>query len=259
MTLRRMIDAAYLPTDPAQLQMVRNLTGASVAVVYIPGWGAPYHATPVSQAKMLSQQGMLLLPLLVPTPDGGDITEAEAAVGIDVAVKYMQEVGTTGTLISVDFESPWFAAKPGPVCDSQVEFVLAARAAGLTFVPYLSPANTIELARRAVRPDAIWVASWINTVPSSVASIPGVPDYEWNRPGQRAWQYKGGHLVAGDDIDSSLSNLEGYWVPTAKPTTPPPTPLPTEVAVPTSTLQEIVQEAQAGQIQTVITTVEELI
>ena len=131
MTLRRMIDAAYLPTDPAQLQMVRNLTGASVAVVYIPGWGKPDHSTPVAQAKMLSQQGMLLLPFLVPAPDGGDITEAEAAVGIDVAVKYMQEVGTTGTLIGVDFEAKWFAAKPGPVCNSQVEFVLARKNAGM--------------------------------------------------------------------------------------------------------------------------------
>lgn len=256
MTLRRMIDAAYLPTDPAQLQLVRNLTGASVAVVYIPGWGKPYHATPLSQAQMLSRNGMLLLPLLVPSPDGGDITQAEAAVGIAVAVKYMQEVGTTGSLISVDFESGWFATKPGPVCNSQVEFTLAARAAGLTFVPYLSPANTIELAKRGVRPDAVWVASWINTIPTSVASIPGVPDGEWNRPGQRAWQYKGGHLVAGDDIDSSLSELSGYWVPGTVPVAPS---VPTDVTVPTKTLQQIVHEAQAGEIQTVITTVEELI
>ena len=256
MTLRRMIDAAYLPTDPAQLQMVRNLTGASVAVVYIPGWGEPYHATPVAQAQMLSQNGMLLLPLLVPTPDGGDITAAEAAAAYNTAVAYMHEVGTVGTSISVDFESGWFAAKPGPVCNSQVEFVLAAQQRGLTFVPYLSPANTIELAKRAVRPDAIWVASWINTVPSSVASIPGVPDTMWNRPGQRAWQYKGGHVVAGDDIDSSLSELSGYWVPGTVPVAPS---VPTDVTVPTKTLQQIVQEAQAGQIQTVITTVEELI
>ena len=258
MTLRRMIDAAYLPTDPAQLQMVRNLTGASVAVVYIPGWGEPYHATPVAQAQMLSQNGMLLLPLLVPTPDGGDITAAEAAAACDIAVAYMHEVGTDGTLLSVDFESEWFAApgKSGPVCNSQVEFTLAARALGLTFVPYLSPANVIELATRAVRPDAIWVSSWINTVPTSVASIPGVPDGEWNRPGQRAWQYKGGHVVAGDDIDSSLSELAGYWVPGTVPVAPS---VPTDVTVPTKTLQQIVHEAQAGEIQTVITTVEELI
>ena len=242
MTLRRMIDAAYLPTTLQQVQTIRSITGASVAVVYVPGWGEPYHATPVAQAKMLVQAGMMLLPLLVPAPDGGDLTVDECAQGIQVTKEYMAQVGVTGTLVGMDFEAGWFAAKPVPVCNSQVSFTIAGNDQGVTSCPYLSPSNAIGLSQRQVRPNCIWVASWINTVPSSVTSIPGVPDALWSSPGQRAWQYQGGHLVDGDNLDMSLSELSGYWVPTPTPDPAPPTTSTTTVTVPVSWLEGLLNE-----------------
>lgn len=240
-----MIDAAYLPTSLTQLQTIRAVTGASVAVVYVPGWGAPYHATSVEEAKLLVQGGMQLLPLLVPTPDGGDLTVEECKVGLQTAVNFMHAVGVDGTLVGADFEAGWFAAKSLPVVNSQVSFTLAAEELGLVFVPYLSPSNAIMLAGREVRPNCVWVASWINTIPSSVASIPGLPDSLWDQPGQRAWQYKGGSLVDGDNMDQSLSELNGYWTP---PPTPDPAPIvvaPPEVSVPVAWLQNLLHEIQS--------------
>lgn len=245
MTLRRMIDAAFLPTSLAQIQTIRAITGASVAVVYVPGWGEPYHATPVEQAKLLVQGGMQLLPLLVPAPDGGDLTVDACAVGIQAAKEYMSQVGVSGTLVGMDFEAGWFAAKPLPVCNSQVSFTIAASEQGVVPVPYLSPSNAIMLAGRQVRPECIWVASWINTTPSSVTSIPGVPDALWSSPGQRAWQYQGGHVVDGDNLDMSLSELSGYWVPIPAPDPAPPTSTTTTVTVPVTFLEGLLNEIKA--------------
>jgi len=252
MTLRRMIDAAYLPNTTANLQMVRNLTGASVAVVYVGGWGEPYHSTPLSQVQMLAGQGMLIIPILVPTPDSSGISVDAYKVGITKAVQLMQAAGLTGSLISCDYEAGWYSNNPAGVLQSQAAFKQACQEMGLSAVPYLSPSNATALASHPNPPDCVWVASWINTVPTSVASIPGLPDGLWNTPGQRAWQYQGGHIVAGDSIDSSLSELDGYW----SPATPAPTPAPVVPAplvpttpqvatVPTSTLQEIEDDANA--------------
>jgi len=235
MTIRRMIDAAYPPTTVEDWERLRNLTGATIYAAYVPAWGEPYRAASVAEVQAAVQAGCEIMPVLVPTPDTmlrSGLTEQSARVGLAFAQRFMQACGLEGTVVALDVEANWSAANAGD-CEEVIKaFNGAASSAGLQVCIYGSPSFLTQLAR--VAPSTyVWVASWINTQPDSVQSIPGLPDSLWDYD-QRAWQWSGGTNIAGFNIDRSLVAFSGMWKAAPTPT-PTPAPAPTPTTTPTTT------------------------
>lgn len=83
-------------------------------------------------------------------------------------------------------------------------------------------------------PDAIWLASWTQSQPIydlNIAKLPGLADYMWDQPGQRAWQYLGNWgnpqidvSVIEPELVTDIPNVEASI--TMAPAQPAPKPAP---------------------------------
>ena len=234
MSLRRMVDASYPPTTPSEWTALRSVTGASIFAAYVPGWGEPYRAATIQEVQAAVQAGCEIMPILVPTPETMTkygLTEQSARVGLAFAQRFMQACGLVGTVIALDVEANWSADNLAECVNVVKAFNGAASSSSLAMCIYGSPSFLTQLSNFAPSP-YVWVASWVNTEPDSVASIPGLPDQVWDL-GQRAWQWSGGTTIGGYTVDRSVVAFSGLWkpgtapVPTPTPTpTPPPTPTP---------------------------------
>lgn len=226
MSLRRMVDASYPPNTPSAWTALRSATGASIFAAYVPGWGEPYRAATIQEVQSAVQAGCEILPILVPTPETMTkygLTEQSARVGLAFAQRFMQACGLVGTVVALDVEANWSSGNLAE-CEEVVKaFNGAATSSGLAMCIYGSPSFLTQLSNVSPSP-YVWVASWVNTEPDSVASIPGLPDQVWDL-GQRAWQWSGGTTIGGYTIDRSVVAFSGLWKPGTAPT-PTPTPAP---------------------------------
>ena len=200
---------------------------------YTPGWGAPYGGGwSVSGVQAVLQGLGRYLPLLVPA-SGDPASTPQDAQGWDVAVaitrNHIQAAGGLFLSCGLDVEAGWSAAYPAGWRAAAFAFALACLRADVASVVYGSPAFISSLAGAAA-PSVIYPGEWPNganapgTVPD-LAQIPGIPDSAWTGPGQRIWQYQGGHSVAGLSlqVDASVTTAE---VPYCRPALAPPSPTP---------------------------------
>jgi hypothetical protein len=120
----------------------------------------------------------------------------------------------TGVPLCLDLEGKTFDAAPARSLDYASGWCHAVRAAGLRPGVYSNPRALVPLAQRAVRPDWVWVASWV-THQSDHGLDPhkatGMPDDLWSKTGPRAWQYAGefdDHTcrVRGLDVDINVAD-----------------------------------------------------
>jgi hypothetical protein len=251
MTIYRQLDAAYPPTNAAQAAALREITGASLFAVYVPGWGDPYRATQDSEIKALIAGGFRILPILVPNASSVEsvFTESGAATALAIVRKWLNGLGLAGTAVGVDIEAGWYAADPETAKEFLGEFQLAAKVGGaeMTFIPYCPPglANEAATLPDASRPENVWVSSWIGEAatswPGSLATIPGLKNEIFIGPTQRGWQFAGGANVgSGINADRSVVSFDvsSYWTkaaPTYVPPTTPPAPTVTTTPAPTVT------------------------
>lgn len=210
---------------------------------YVPGWGAPYGGGWSAQAVLaVLGQGLGYLPLLVPS--SGDAAKTpQDAQGWDQAVIFGEHHVASGggklTVLGLNVEAPWSAANLQGWRSAALAFAAACKRSGVASVVYGSAAFLASLATTGA-PTIIYPGEWPNGAepPSGtldLAQIPGIPDSEWSGPGQRIWQYQGGHSVAGlgVQVDASLTSSDvPYCRPVAQPT-PDPTPA-TDPTVPTA-------------------------
>lgn len=120
-----------------------------------------------------------------------------------------------GTPLCLDLEGKTFDAAPSASLDYASGWCHAVRAAGLRPGVYSNPRALISLAKRAVRPDWVWVASWITHLTDhglDPHKATGMPNGLWPDAGQRAWQYAGEiakdkHCrVRGLDVDINVAD-----------------------------------------------------
>ncbi len=202
---------------------------------YVPGWGRPYGGGWSAQAaQAVMDAGLGYLPLLV--PNSGDAAQTpQAPQGWDEAVIFARHHVASGgelTVLGLNVEAPWSAADPAGWRAAALAFAAACRRAGVDSFPYGSPSFLASLAVGLAAPSGIYGGVWPNgtnspyPLPSSPAFIPGIPDSDWAGPGQRIWQYQGGHSVPGlsMQVDSSVTTAEVAYC--RKISTPAPAPQP---------------------------------
>ena len=136
--------------------------------------------------------------------DGRDACTKAAQFGYSAA----------GVPLCLDLEGKTFDAAPSASLDYASGWCHAVRAEALRPGVYSNPRALISLAERAVRPDWVWVASWI-THQTDQGLDPhkatGMPNGMWSNTGQRAWQYAGefgSHTcrVRGLDVDINVAD-----------------------------------------------------
>ncbi len=218
---------------------------------YVPGWGAPYGGgwDPAAVKAVLSR-GLGYLPLLVPA-SGNAASTPQTAQGWDEAVifgeHHVASGGGTLTILGLDVEAPWSAADPAGWKWAAMGFADACARAGVASVVYGSPSFIASLASGP--PSIVYAGEWPNGANSpnqalDLASIPGIPNGEWTNPGQRIWQYEGGHQVPGlaMNVDASLtSSAVPYCRLISSQPAPDPAPVNPAPASP-------VQAVQAGSL-----------
>lgn len=214
---------------------------------YVPGWGAPYGGGwAASGVAAVLNHGLGYLPLLVPT-SGNAASTPQTAQGWDEAVIFAEhhvaEGGGRLTVVGLNVEAPWAASDPSGWQRAAWGFVAACKRAGVASAVYGSPKFLISLASQP--PEIIYAGEWPNgasapgTVPQSPAVIPGIADSEWSGPGQRIWQYQGGHRVAGLPVSVDCS-VTTSAVPYCRLISSPPAPDPAPVnPAPTPVLKPV--------------------
>lgn len=238
------LDCWESPT-PAQVDQAKIVTAPLIAWQgYVPGWGNPYGGgwTAEGVAAVLGA-GLGYLPLLVPSslpgtnPDTWD-------VGIIFAEHHVAAGGGKLSAVGLNVEAGWSAADPTGWRGSALAFAAAAARSGVAGYVYGSPSFLASLAG-AGAPSGIYAGDWPNgaSAPSpaaisSLLAIPGIPDTEWVGPGQRIWQFQGGHQIQGIPFNCDLSLTDPsvpycrqYVAPAPAPVPdPPPAPKPTQLS-----------------------------
>lgn len=201
---------------------------------YVPGWGRPYGGGWSAQAaQAVMDAGLGYLPLLVPN-SGYAAQTPQTAQGWDEAVIFATHHVAAGggqlTILGLDVEASWSAADPQGWRAAALAFAAACRRAGVDSFPYGSPSFLASLAAGAVSPSGVYAGVWPGGAPpASPAQIPGIPDSDWAGPGQRIWQYQGGHSVPGlsMQVDSSVTTAEVAYCRRVQQPAPQPDPKPT--------------------------------
>ena len=229
--MQRMLDAAFEPNTVSGFESLRQITGASAWAAYVPGWGAPYHATSAAEVREAVASGCSILPILVPTQqsvEGGALSVADLQVGAAFAADFMASCGLSGKSIAIDIEAGWYRNDPSNAILTACNFQVACAHSGYSAIIYCSPSMATGMAGApsAIRPESVWVASWVSNEPASTEGIPGLPSGYYTAPGQRGWQWSGGHSIGGYNIDQSVIDFGELWT-----TTPASAPTPTPVTV----------------------------
>lgn len=212
------LDRADAPSADLAMKMLRDI-GGTWWNVYIGGPGSSASGWTPDLVRAYKNHGVshfLLIyagrqqnavPLLTSSQgehDGQHACTLAAQFGYSAA----------GTPLCLDLEGKTFDAAPVASLDYASGWCHAVRAAGLRPGVYSNPRALIPLAERVVRPDWVWVASWVTHQsdhgldPHNATSM---PDDLWSKPGQRAWQYAGafdGHTcrVRGLDVDINVAD-----------------------------------------------------
>ncbi len=217
-----MLDSA-VPPSAAQIALAKQLYPDLVGWLgYVPTWGRPYIA-PGSQGwvaeavKVVLDAGLGFFPLLVPFNGDFNSTPSDITgwqVGVAEARKLIQDAGGQFEGCGVNIEAPWVVTSSQQLgWRDRVVLLHEAMGEGEKDAVYGPPSWLATLASLGgSAPWSIIAGEWPNgtlapsPVPSSPVVIPGIPDGEWADPGQRAWQYQGGHELdqSGLSVDTSV-------------------------------------------------------
>ncbi|HEY5361528.1 MAG TPA: glycoside hydrolase domain-containing protein [Streptosporangiaceae bacterium] len=191
------LDAAQPPNAVKARAMLQEI-GGTWWNVYIGGPEAQRAWTP-AEVQEYEQEGISQFLLCYVGRQSGEVSRLTVAQGEQDGHDACQLAGefgmaAAGTPICLDLELRTFEAAPSASLDYVGAWCQTVRARGLRPGVYANPSALKSLHERAVRPDWIWIASWVQhgvnpgADPHQAADVP--PDI-WPKQGQRAWQYAG--------------------------------------------------------------------
>jgi hypothetical protein len=221
---------------------------------YVPNWGNPYKAPgsagwqPADVQRVL-EAGLGFFPLLVPE-NGNPASTPPGEVGWVQAVGFarnlVEAAGGQFAGCGLDVEASW-ANQYGAAWRDRVVLLKAGAAADSSKAAVYGPPSWLQTLASlgGSAPDAVIAAEWPDgaaapsPVPSSPMPIPNLPSDLWDTPGQRAWQYQGGHELGTTGLQVDCSVIDdafplSFLPPPAPAPAPEPTPAPEPAPEPSS-------------------------
>lgn len=238
MTLRA-VDAISPPTTVVGYQGLISALGIGAVLLYESGWGAPkvsgYAQNSVESAKAALGAGLKVGWILDPDHLAladlakGGVTEMR--VGVEMSIESLQAAGLdpSGGCLHFDLEESDWTAPGGPALCAELSAIFVEACKGTPVVPsqYGNPdiLTGLDQALPASQlAQHVWVAYYPGTSvwPSSPARVPGFNDALWDGPGQRGWQWHGGQMTSGYDVDFDVVDFPLFSKAQPPPSPPPP-------------------------------------
>lgn len=254
-----MLDSAVPPT-PAQIEAAKALYPDLVGWMgYVPGWGRPYIAPGstgwTSEAvKVVLEAGLGFYPLLVPYSGDPASTPADIPgwqVALEMARQQVEGAGGVLAGAGLNIEAGWVATAAAQSGWRQKVTLMKEAWGEVPNGVYGPPAWLASLASLGgAAPTQILVGEWPDgaaapsPLPTSPAVIPGIPNDDWIIPGQRAWQFQGGHSLGDTGLAVDCSVVDASF-PFSRLAPPPPAPSPSPTPL------EVLQ-ATLGQLQSLV-------
>ncbi len=245
----RAVDTTIPPTTVAAWQSLKSALGIGGVLLYESGWGAPkvsnfaQDSVAAGGAALAANLGIgyILDPdhLALPQLAAGGVTAMK--VGVEMSMESLAAIGvdtsfgssSAGTLCFDLEESDWTADEA--LCRELSAIFYEACQGIVTPAQYGNPNLLVGISSlpASQRCEVAWAASYTGTStwPTSTASIPQLPNTLWNVPGQRGWQWHGGQVVQGYDLDFDLIDFPLFKAAPPPPPPPPAPPPPADVTL----------------------------
>ncbi len=236
--MTQLLDTATCP----DASILAQVTGSHAVAVYIGGAGSAGHGwSPGVVDSLESGWVPIYVPAQSVTANAHDQALLDAA-----DCKALLDTYPPSASVAFDIEASTVAAAPAYWEGYVASFVAAMQGYGHRAVLYTSLSQVERFASVDPPPPSVWVAYWVAQGEDEALNpyaIPGLPDNEWDQPGQRAWQYANNVQISGWNWDISVVDpVLVSAVPTPAPAEPtgsstltvqpePSTPEPVEVAI----------------------------